>query len=306
MNRITNNPRGSPTPRRGRWPNPSPRGRGVGSGFTLVELLVVVSIIAILLALLTPALDKAMDEATKSQCAANLHAFGSGHFNYAMDNKRRIMTMPRHYKAAGQASGQGLAYPWFAWLYQDTQPQEFSVEAIQRYIGGDARTLSKVWLCPSSAMLENRKANDSIMAANLPRGPTNDAARDDGFGILAEYTCFGGGDSMPLSYPTRPQRLSSPRLGSVGILMADIVFRHSNTAFYYNHGEYEKFPAAVPKIDGFNRLGGDGSAGWLAFTTARAAALWSVGPKDDMGDYVSAIGQGDKPTASTGDLFTLY
>jgi prepilin-type N-terminal cleavage/methylation domain-containing protein/prepilin-type processing-associated H-X9-DG protein len=46
------------------------------SGFTLVELLVVISIIAILIALLLPALAKAKSLANSVACKANLHSMG--------------------------------------------------------------------------------------------------------------------------------------------------------------------------------------------------------------------------------------
>ncbi len=45
-------------------------------GFTLVELLVVISIIALLIALLLPALAKAREEALTTACAANLNGIG--------------------------------------------------------------------------------------------------------------------------------------------------------------------------------------------------------------------------------------
>jgi prepilin-type N-terminal cleavage/methylation domain-containing protein len=65
-----------------------PRGGFVARGFTLVELLVVVTIIVILIALLAPALDRAMYTAQVAVCSAQLHTMTIGAAQYAMDHKR--------------------------------------------------------------------------------------------------------------------------------------------------------------------------------------------------------------------------
>jgi prepilin-type N-terminal cleavage/methylation domain-containing protein/prepilin-type processing-associated H-X9-DG protein len=64
------------------------------TGFTLVELLVVIGIIATLIALLLPVLSRARESARRIACAANLRSIGQGFFLYATDNKGDL---PRTY-----------------------------------------------------------------------------------------------------------------------------------------------------------------------------------------------------------------
>ena len=61
-----------------------------GGGFTLVELLVVISIVALLIALLLPALGLAKEIGRRAVCASNVHQMVLAIQMYAHDNKDEI------------------------------------------------------------------------------------------------------------------------------------------------------------------------------------------------------------------------
>ena len=84
-------------------------------GFTIVELLVVITIVVVLLALLTPSLDQAVEQAQRTVCASNLHQTGVGLISFASDRKMRF---PEGQPLLGsnaqraQPNGHGIYFVW--------------------------------------------------------------------------------------------------------------------------------------------------------------------------------------------------
>jgi prepilin-type processing-associated H-X9-DG protein/prepilin-type N-terminal cleavage/methylation domain-containing protein len=64
--------------------------RNSARGFTLVELLVVIGIIAILIAISAPALNNAISHARTAQCASNLRQIAAGMISFAGDNNGNL------------------------------------------------------------------------------------------------------------------------------------------------------------------------------------------------------------------------
>jgi len=106
------------------------------NGFTLVELLVVISIIGLLVALLMPTLSQAREAAKNTQCTSNLRQIGLANHQYAASNKNFMVMSRDGYTFQGSAAG---AFYWFQQLQRD----EFLTRNIQT-VPGNALT------CPTN------------------------------------------------------------------------------------------------------------------------------------------------------------
>jgi prepilin-type N-terminal cleavage/methylation domain-containing protein len=108
------------------------------SGFTLVELLVVIGIIALLIAILLPSLHKARETAIRTACASNLRQVHAGVVMYANENRgwlpQRYEVKKRVLTAADIALGSKV-----------NTLEEGIQTVLERYIG------KQIFLCPADS-----------------------------------------------------------------------------------------------------------------------------------------------------------
>ncbi|MBN2180801.1 MAG: type II secretion system protein [Sedimentisphaerales bacterium] len=163
--------------------------------FTLVELLVVISIIALLMGILMPYLGSAREQSRRAVCMANLHSIGQAIFLYAHDNDDRLIP------------GDGNA-AWNIWgmCTEKDDPERRSYQPINLgyLISSGLLPLPNdndhIFFCPSSRMPDGRRPYEQfagkweVSGRNAPISYMFNSALD-GFGNAVQL-----GDQPILSH----------------------------------------------------------------------------------------------------------
>jgi prepilin-type N-terminal cleavage/methylation domain-containing protein/prepilin-type processing-associated H-X9-DG protein len=150
----------------------SPPGSKTERGFTLVELLVVIGIIALLIAILMPALGKAREQSNRVACLANQRSILQAITMYAGENGGYLpgpadpcVNDPRIVNAQNGVT-LSASHPtssqmdlWNGGTYYSSRELS-NVSLLQQYLGGADNY--KVGQCPSNLELWNQAAPTSI------------------------------------------------------------------------------------------------------------------------------------------------
>ncbi len=107
-------------------------------GFTLVELLVVIGIIALLVSILLPALGRAREQARQIKCLSNVRQLGMAMLMYVNENRGQY---PFH------ADGGGMHNEDWIWWQAVRQP-DFKYGGIAHYLSADNAN-ADTYRCPS-------------------------------------------------------------------------------------------------------------------------------------------------------------
>jgi prepilin-type N-terminal cleavage/methylation domain-containing protein/prepilin-type processing-associated H-X9-DG protein len=140
-----------------------PRADSLGPGFTLVELLVVIGIIAILVGLLLPALNKAQQQAHSIKCMSNLRQISMALLNYSTENNGWIVPAFNLPQQTG-VSANDVAGPN---VIMDGWPSILDRDGFVRSAATDVNT---AFYCPDTVDINGMANGQTGTYAANPRG----------------------------------------------------------------------------------------------------------------------------------------
>ena len=161
----------------------------VRAGFSLIELLVVISIIVVLLSILLPSLTRARAAAASVKCRANLQQIGVGLVLYSNQNHDFVVPSYNLPWAPGASTN---------FTGSPEQPLEGWVSILDREqcVISREKDRNTTFYCPKTVDVEGMAGGQTGEARDNPRGWTD-------WPLIFESA---GGDSMPKTAVTIPER----------------------------------------------------------------------------------------------------
>ena len=135
------------------------------SGFTLVELLVVITIIAMLVGLLTPAVIAARAAARKAQCMNNLKNLGDALIQFDLA-KGRFPGYADNVPGYKDASGNPMSASWTVMILPYIQRNDIWDQYRRNNVSGLGDIEIDLFACPSDHETENASVNRLSYVAN--------------------------------------------------------------------------------------------------------------------------------------------
>jgi prepilin-type N-terminal cleavage/methylation domain-containing protein len=244
-------------------------------GFTLVELLVVIGIIAVLISILLPALNKAREQARRTQCLSNLKQVHALFMMYANQNRDQVPI---------GCSGNEMQYNYIIWRTVTGQPSKYQSFGLLHETG--LMKDPQVFYCNADTSPFYQYDNESNPWPQVP-APWQDLIPPDGAKGLSVRTGYGArpidNDNNFYGAPLDNGLGASPRYTKGG---REVFWTRNGPApsqAQYNGGAARKCPTmtslkakalfsdifSVPErvdqrhVKGINVLFGHGGARWI-------------------------------------------
>jgi prepilin-type N-terminal cleavage/methylation domain-containing protein/prepilin-type processing-associated H-X9-DG protein len=224
-------------------------------GFTLVELLVVIGVIAVLVAILLPALGKAREAANRSACLSNLRQIHLGFHLYSLANRDQVpigyRTASKQFNSMIFSTSAGNKWVLFGLLY-------------------DGGYLSERGLLFCPAEKNSKFALDTPENPFPPLGALPTANIQSGYGARPEEQIPDDAANPPPAL----QPFSMPRLNRFGshAILADLTAARTRVITRYRTG--------------VNVLFGDGSVKFIK-SSISYPTWWALGTRNG-GEVISA------------------
>jgi prepilin-type N-terminal cleavage/methylation domain-containing protein len=218
-------------------------------GFTLVELLVVISIIALLAAMLLGAVSMVRRAAKEAACANNLRQLVLGIAGYANDNDQLVPETPLTFN--NTADPNRFRYPYQIW--EQSFDLQLSKPQIEDYIGDPAtRASGMVFSCPATP------SSGAFLSQAVSTAP-GFTMRTMGYGYFGQTQSFNPSHVSTAGV----SELTQAKLEPNRLVFADIIYFWVGGGNFWmsNHTGASMLASSspvLPKFSNNNRAYGDG------------------------------------------------